>query len=77
MARRPRLDFDGFHHIVNRGVARSNIYKCDEDKEKFLEILWNSAIIEVLKDGYTQGEVARHLDVSAALVSYIFRNFDN
>ena len=31
MARRPRLDLDGFHHIVNRGVARSNIYKCDED----------------------------------------------
>ena len=42
MARRPRLDLDGFHHIVNRGVARSNIYKCDEDKEKFLEILCKS-----------------------------------
>jgi len=27
MARRPRLDLDGFHHIVNRGVARSDIYK--------------------------------------------------
>jgi len=35
MARRSRLDLDGFHHIVNRGVARSNIYRCDEDKEKF------------------------------------------
>ncbi len=42
MARRPRLDLDGFHHIVNRGVARSNIYRCDEDKEKFLEILCKS-----------------------------------
>ena len=30
----------------------------------------NSAIIEALKDGYTQGEVARHLDVSAALISH-------
>jgi putative transposase len=39
MARRPRLDMAGFHHIVNRGVARDNVYKCDEDKEKYLEIL--------------------------------------
>jgi len=39
MARKPRLDLDGFHHIVNRGVARSNVYKCKQDKEKFLEIL--------------------------------------
>ena len=42
MARKPRLDIDGFHHIVNRGVARSNIYKCNEDKDKFLEILCKS-----------------------------------
>ena len=42
MARKLRLDLDGFHHIVNRGVARSNVYRCDEDKEKFLEILCKS-----------------------------------
>ena len=42
MARRPRLDLDGFHHIVNRGVAKSNIYECDEDKEMFLKILCKS-----------------------------------
>ena len=45
MARKPRLDSDGFHHIVNRGVARSNVYKSDEDKEKFLEILCKSCNI--------------------------------
>ncbi len=39
MARRPRLDIAGFHHIINRGVARDNVYKCDADKEKYLEIL--------------------------------------
>jgi len=39
MARRPRLDMAGFHHIVNRGVAKENVYRCDEDKEKYLEIL--------------------------------------
>jgi len=39
MARIPRLNMAGFHHIVNRGVARDNVYRCDKDKEKYLEIL--------------------------------------
>jgi len=39
MALKSRIDLDGFHHIINRGVARSNVYRCNEDKEKFLEIL--------------------------------------
>jgi len=39
MARRPRVDLAGFHHIVNRGVAQSDIFLCDEDKATFLEIL--------------------------------------
>ncbi len=39
MARRPRLNFAGFHHVVNRGVARSDIYLCREDREVFLDIL--------------------------------------
>jgi hypothetical protein len=38
MARRPRVDMAGFHHIVNRGVAKYKVYRCSEDKEKFLEI---------------------------------------
>jgi len=37
VARRPRIDLAGYHHIVNRGVARDNVYKCDEDKEKYLD----------------------------------------
>jgi len=39
MARSPRIDFAGFHHIINRGVARTDIYLCSDDKYKFLEIL--------------------------------------
>jgi len=39
MPRRPRVDFAGFHHIINRGVARGKIYKTADDKKKFLEIL--------------------------------------
>ena len=36
----------------------------------------NSAIIRALEDGYGQAEIARYLDVSAALISYIFRSSD-
>jgi len=46
MPRRPRVEKVGFHHIVNRGVARGNIFVQDEDYEKFLEI------IEIAKSRY-------------------------
>ncbi|HHD72662.1 MAG TPA: hypothetical protein ENL02_01910 [Epsilonproteobacteria bacterium] len=39
MARKPRVDIPGFHHVFNRGTGRSKIYKSSEDKEMFLEIL--------------------------------------
>lgn len=39
MARRPRIDFVGYHHIVNRGVNRSDIFAAPQDKEMFLSIL--------------------------------------
>jgi hypothetical protein len=46
MARKPRLDLDGFHHIINRGAARARIYRCNEDKEKFLEILCKACKVD-------------------------------
>ena len=36
----------------------------------------NSAIIRALEDGYGQAEIARYLDVSAALISYVFRSLN-
>jgi len=39
MPRRPRVEAAGFHHIVNRGVAGSDVYHCREDKDTFLKIL--------------------------------------
>jgi len=45
MARKPRLDMAGFHHIVNRGVAKHKVYRCSEDKEKFLEIICKSCTV--------------------------------
>ncbi len=44
MPRRPRVEYIGFHHIINRGVARSNIFLKDNDFKKFLEILEDTKI---------------------------------
>lgn len=39
MPRKPRVDIAGFHHILNRGVNREDIFLCNEDKREFLRIL--------------------------------------
>ena len=39
MPRKPRVEYIGFHHIINRGVARGNIFLKDDDFKKFLEVL--------------------------------------
>ncbi len=39
MARKMRIETAGFHHIINRGVNRANIFKSLSDKDKFLEIV--------------------------------------
>jgi len=39
VARKLRIEKNGFYHVVNRGVARSNIYLCDDDFVNFLEIM--------------------------------------
>jgi hypothetical protein len=38
MPRRPRIDLAGFHHIINRGVNRSDIFLQNEDYDIFLQI---------------------------------------
>ncbi|MEA3374087.1 MAG: transposase [Campylobacterota bacterium] len=39
MARSPRIDLAGYHHVVNRGVEKRKIYIDREDYETFLELL--------------------------------------
>ncbi len=39
MPRRPRIDFAGFHHIINRGVDRGDVFREKKDKEQFLKIV--------------------------------------
>ena len=44
MARKPRIERVGFYHIVNRGVARGNIYRDRKDFIKFLKIVEEASI---------------------------------
>lgn len=39
MARLPRIDLAGYHHVINRGVEQRNIFLDKEDYEKFLDLL--------------------------------------
>ena len=44
MPRKLRIKRDGFYHIINRGVDRSNIYLCDDDFIKFIEIMQEASL---------------------------------
>lgn len=48
MARRPRLELAGYHHIVNRGVNRINIFSDTNDKDKFLQIVCKACRVYVV-----------------------------
>ncbi len=45
MPTRRRIDLAGYHHIINRGVNRMNIFRHNEDKEVFLQIVNKTAMI--------------------------------
>ncbi len=39
MPRKTRIEIPGYHHVINRGVNRQNIFLCAEDKQEFLRNL--------------------------------------
>jgi len=49
MPRRPRVEYPGFHHLINRGVARGNIFLKEGDFIKFLEILAHTSKVYTFK----------------------------
>jgi len=44
MARPTRIEKNGYYHVINRGVAKGNIYLDDTDFLKFLEIVEEASI---------------------------------
>jgi len=49
MPRKPRVEYAGYHHLLNRGVARQDIFLKDTDFERFLEILEHTAKVYSFK----------------------------
>ncbi|WP_373003657.1 transposase [Sulfurimonas sp.] len=45
MPTRPRVDFAGYHHVINRGVNRCNVFNHSNDKDMFLQIINKTATI--------------------------------
>ncbi len=45
MPTRPRIDFAGYHHIINRGVNRCDVFNHNNDKDMFLQIINKTAMI--------------------------------
>lgn len=43
---KPRIDLVGYHHVINRGVNRCNIFNYTNDKNMFLQIINKTALIE-------------------------------
>lgn len=44
MARLPRIDLAGFHHVINRGVERREIFIDKEDYDAFLTLLCQQCV---------------------------------
>ena len=79
MARKPRVNLAGFHHIVNRGVARDNVYKCD-DKEIYLDILCKvSKIYKVIVHDYCLMDNHYHLliETTSENLSLVMRQINS
>ncbi len=67
MARRPRIDWAGWHHVVNRGVNRDTIYRDQKDRDRFLTILSKAcADYKVVVHDYGLMENHYHLLVETA-----------
>ena len=45
MPTRLRVDLAGYHHVINRGVNRSDVFNHPDDKEMFLQIINKAATI--------------------------------
>jgi hypothetical protein len=46
MPTRPIIDIAGYHHIMNRGVDQMNVFRHNEDKDIFLQIVNKTAMIQ-------------------------------
>jgi len=76
MPRQPRLDAPGaLHHIMDRGIEGTDIFKTDKDRNDLLERMAAQCEAQALniyawaKYGYPGASVARFLGVTTSLVN--------
>jgi len=62
----------GYHHVINRGVNRCNIFNSDVDKDMFLQILNKSATLnKVIIHDYCLMDNNYHLPITDKELEYI------
>jgi len=62
MPTKPRIDLAGYHHVINRGVNRCDIFNNNNDKDMFLQILNKTANIhEIIVHTYCLMDNHYHL----------------
>ncbi|NKQ41054.1 MAG: hypothetical protein HF962_05745 [Sulfurovum sp.] len=79
MARKPRIDLIGFHHVANQGVYKANIFATIIEKQKFLEMVCKACgIYDIILHDYCIMDNHYHLLVETKRenLSYFMRQIN-
>lgn len=79
MARKPRVDFAGYHHVSHHGVYKANIFATILEKEKFLSIVCKACdIYEIVLHDYCIMDNHYHLllETKRENLSYFMRQIN-
>ena len=90
MARKPReISENGTYHVIMRGVAKNNVFTCDDDREKFKEVMFRyceelkiGLISYILMDNHIHMEVQEMGENNSSLlvrkicISYVQHYFN-
>lgn len=79
MARQPRVDLVGFHHVANQGVYKANLFATILEKEKFLAIVCKACdTYHIVLHGYCIMDNHYHLllETKRENLSYFMRQIN-
>lgn len=78
MQTKPRIDFAGYHHIINRGVNKSNIFNHNNDKDMLLQIINKIALRDsVILPTYVLMDNHYHLLIKVATIPIFQKSGDS
>ncbi len=79
MARKPRIDLVGFHHVANEGVYKANIFATVLEKNRFLEMICKACdIYDIILHDYCIMDNHYHLllETKRENLSYFMRQIN-